>query len=312
MKTILANPHLIGALAGLTSALVAASPVGGMAFLTLLSPFPLLVATLGYGVSAGLSGSAVAIAGIAVVSGLQPALGIALLVCVPSVLAGSLGALARPASELGGPDETLVWFPMADILLAICGSAAVAFVALSLVDGLGLELADDVAAVLAESYRQGDVALPDGFEGQLAALLRNILPIVQPFGWVLVLLANFYIALQVARRAGLLVRPKDDWPTSLRLPRIALAPFLVALLASFAPGLAGYLAAGVAGAFGAGFAVGGFAMLHEWSRQTSARFFILFGTYVAVLLFAPLLAGFVIAGLFDTKRASPLSPRPVE
>lgn len=312
MKTISANPHLVGALAGLASALVAAAPFGGIAFLTLLAPFPLMVATLGYGLQAGLSGAAVAIVGIAAFSGFQPAVGIGLLVCLPCVVAGTLGALARPANELGGPDETLVWFPLADILMALCGSAALAFIALSLMDGLGLELADEVAAALADGYRQGDVAVPEGFEEQLATLLRAMLPIVQPSGWVLVLLSNFYVALQVARRAGLLVRPKDDWPTSLRLPRIALVPFLIALLGSFMPGLAGFLAAGIAGAFGAGFAAGGFAMLHEWSRQHSARFFILFGTYLSVLFFAPLLAGFVIAGLFDTKRASPLSPRPVD
>ncbi|WP_158598442.1 DUF2232 domain-containing protein [Notoacmeibacter ruber] len=312
MKTLLANPYAVGILAGLTAALVAAAPLGGTAFLTLLSPFPLLVATLGYGLSAGVAGSIVAMGLTLALSGLQPAIGLGMLICLPSVLAGTLGALARPASELGGPDDTLVWFPLADILLALCGAAALAFIILSALSGTEHELASEVARSLVASYQEGGVALPDDFEGQLETLLRSVLPIVQPFGWVLTLVFNFYVALQLARRAGVLNRPRDDWPTSLRMPRLALVPFAIALLASFAPGMAGYLAAGVAGAFGAGFAVAGFAMLHEWSRSQNGRLLILGGSYVAVLFFAPLLAGFVIAGLFDTKRASPLSPGPVE
>lgn len=308
MKFSTAHPYFVGTLAGIASALIALSYGPAAAFLTLLAPFPLMAAALAYGLGAGVIGSVVTLAIGLFVSGPEGVLGMAFLICLPSVATGALGALARPASEVGGPDDALVWFPLADVLFALCLTSALAFAIIASQDRIGLELAGEVAAQLAERYRQSGVTVPADFESQMEALLRSILPIIQPVGWVFALLANFYVALQLSRWTGLLNRPKDDWPTSLRMPRLALLPFFAALLGSFAPGIVGYIAAGIAGAFGAGFATGGFAMLHAWSRSQPGRFFILTMAYIAVLIFSPLLAGFVIAGLFDTKRASPLSP----
>ncbi|MGH6861724.1 MAG: DUF2232 domain-containing protein, partial [Phyllobacterium sp.] len=141
----------------------------------------------------------------------------------------------------------------------------------------------------------------------IALFVVRALPAAQPAVWVMLIVANLYIALRLTAASGRLRRPKDDWPRALRMPRPGLFVFAIACAACFLPGGVGYAATAVAGALGAGFMLAGFAMMHARTRGAPWRPAALWLAYLAVVIFTFTLFLFLLAGLFDTSRSAPVS-----
>ncbi|TCD14295.1 DUF2232 domain-containing protein [Oricola cellulosilytica] len=302
-----------GALAGAATALLCLGLSSGTplaALLYFISPVPLMIAGLGFGLNAALVGATVAIVATLLTAGGTVATLVALSIAVPACASAFWLNLARPAEEIGGPRGKIAWYPLADVLLAVSLLTGLAYVVLGFMVGFGPEMAAELADELINRFKQANPEVAFTPEGvtSLQNFIEAAIPVAQPFMWMLTLTASIYLALAVARRSGLTRRPKDDWPVALRMPRTATFAFLAAILVSFAPGGIGHAASSFAGALAAGFTLAGFAMLHQRTRGTAGRTAILVLAYVGVAFIAFVAVFFFIAGIFGTGRHVPLSP----
>ena len=307
------DPRLAGVAAGLASAVLTGAVVVGLPFGTALYFFaalPVLFVGFSHGPLAAVVAAAVGALAMGVVAGPLAALTAAATAGVPAAYAAYLVGLARPADELGGPADGMAWYPLADVLLRVCLTVAAGSVAIGVAVGYGTET---IGALLAEAV--GDQPLDPELAAQgltpeaIATYVTALVPIAQPFGAVLVIVGNLYLAIGAARRRGLIGRPADDMALALRLPTVALPIFGVALALSFLDGPVAYAARAFAGALAAGFTIAGYAILHLRLRGSTARTPILLAVYLGTAIFS--LPAFVMLGmgLFSTARAVPISKR---
>src|SRR3546814_13685649 len=77
----------------------------------------------------------------------------AIFTLVPAGWLSHLANLARPASELGGPDDLLAWYPLSDILLHLCGLVTLAVIALGVVIGYGPEFTSPMIDAMTDALR---------------------------------------------------------------------------------------------------------------------------------------------------------------
>lgn len=303
---------LTGLLAGVTAALLGfgAGVHSSLAFLLYAaSAMPVLIAGLGWGVRAAIVAVlAAALAGSLLVSPMF-ALTMALFTTIPAGWISHLANLARPASEIGGPDDLMAWYPLPDILLHLCGLVTAAVIILGTMIGFGPELVASMVDTMARSF----AAQPNGLALDPTALESTkrtmvlLLPAMQAGMWLITLFSAYYIASRVVAQSGQGVRPREDMPSSLRMHRNAIFIMLAGVALTFAGGAAAMIGATVVGAFGAGFLIAGFASLHFRTRGKDFRTPLLVLAYLSSVLLLP---AFVILaiGLADTRRAFALTP----
>ncbi|MCB1382917.1 MAG: DUF2232 domain-containing protein [Notoacmeibacter sp.] len=307
------NPQIqtiaTGIAAGFATAALAAALSNGAALFFVLAPLPVMLASLGWGVSAGTVAAMVAVGAVTLAVSPNSGMLVALTIVLPATLAAQIANLARPAEEVGGPSGKLVWFPLADIVLWTAIMLGIGFILAGVLIGFGPEFSAGLAAAMKEAMTlsgQEAKISPEQIES-IARMMAAVLPALMPGTWVIIMMANFYLALSILARAGMAKRPRDDWPTALRLPRAGLYLFGAALAAAFLPGGPGQAAAALAGALGAAFIMAGFATLHARTRGADWRAPALGLAYVATVFFSPVLFLFLVAGLFDTRRQAVLS-----
>ncbi|MEK1887403.1 MAG: DUF2232 domain-containing protein [Phyllobacterium sp.] len=302
----------VGVLAGLSAALLSVGVITqstlAMALL-LFSPLPIFVAALGWGTGAGFIGALSMAVAVSVLAAPTAALVVVLITALPAAAAAYFIGLARPAEEIGGPKNAYVWYPIADMLLRLALIVGATFVAIGVLIGFGDDFAMQLAKSLGQQLAASNPELAANADAvqDMALFIVRVLPAMQPAVWVMIIVANLYLALRLTAASGKLRRPKDDWPRALRMPRPALAVFAIACAACFLPGGIGYAATAFAGALGACFIMAGFAMMHARTRGAPWRPVALWFAYFAVMLFVFVLFLFLLAGLFDTSRSAPVS-----
>ncbi|CAN7228005.1 YybS family protein [Rhizobium rhizogenes] len=312
MKNLNAKVLGIGALAGLTAALlVYGATVQPLLFILFgaLSALPILIVGLGWGNIAVII--AVITAGIAGAVGQSPSFGLfaVLLALVPAWLS-HLANLARPASELGGPEHLTAWYPLSDIMLHLCGLAAVVIVIAGAVMGYSADLVGQVVDVYtaAMNQQQPELQLNPDVIAKTKSLMLYAIPLVWGMIWVMMLLAAYYMAIRIVATSGRNLRPREDIPSALRMNRNAIFVFLAAVVAMFFGGIPALIGAAVLGAFGAGFIASGFASLHYHTRGKDWRIPVLILAYLtSVMLTVPLFI-ILVLGLYDTRKAIALTP----
>lgn len=307
------NPQLqtiaAGLAAGFASAALSAAMAGGGALLFMIAPLPILMASLGFGIGAGSLAAAICVGIVTVVASPTSGMLVALVIALPAAMTAQMANLARPADEIGGPSAKLVWFPLADILLWSALILGLGFVLAGMLAGFGPQFGALLAKAMQETIAASGqtVAIEPAQVEAIAAMATNILPAMLPGTWLALLMGNFYLAMAILTRTGMTRRPRDDWPTALRLPKSALPFFAVALAGAFLPGGWGHMASAFAGTLGAAFILAGFATLHARTRGADWRAPALGLAYVATAFFSPVLFLFLIAGLFDTRRQAVMS-----
>ncbi len=312
MLKLTPSSALVGALSGAASAVLTGSILTQSSIAVLLffiSPLPVMLAGLSFGATATLVGALACTMFVSFIVSTPAALIVAAISMLPSALAVFLIALARPAEELGGEANHIVWFPLGDTLF-FCGLLiAAAFVGIGLYGGYDMAFATDFAKAFEQQFKAVNPEfVPSAeFAPSLASFIFYAVPVIQPAMLTFVLTANLWMALQLVRQSGKLARPKDNWPLSLRMPKMALPAFAIALASSFISGPIGLIALVFCGVLAACFTMAGFAVLHERSRGKQWRTAVLILAYVSAFFFLPVLAVFVFLGLFDTRRTAPVS-----
>jgi len=312
VKQVNAKLLLTGILAGITAALLVLGANAQPSFSSILyaaSALPVLIVGLGWGNFAAIVAIATAATTGAVTVSPLFALAMAIFTLLPAGWLSHLANLARPASELGGPDNLMAWYPLSDILLHLCALVALAVIFLGVMIGYGQDLTDQMIDMLLTSVQtQEPTMAPDPASiDQIKRLMVLMLPIVQGGMWVMMLFAAYYIAVRIVSQSGHALRPREDIPSALRMNRNALFVFLAGILACFVGGVPAMVGATICGTFGAGFLLSGFASLHLRSRGKDWRLPVLVLAYLSAIMILP--AFFIlILGLADTRRTVALTP----
>ncbi len=126
--------------------------------------------------------------------------------------------------------------------------------------------------------------LPSGMsrDEMLAFLARSFVPASLAVGWFLIALCNLWLAAWLLHRTAALPRP---WPDIARFefPRFFSLSVVVAIFASFLPGLPGIFAAGFTGGFFFAYLLLGLAVLHVITTGMTLRPLMLGAIYLSVL-----------------------------
>ncbi|QRM54869.1 DUF2232 domain-containing protein [Sinorhizobium sp. BG8] len=313
MKNLNWTSIAIGLVAGVTAALLSLSANAQSTlaiFLYAASALPILIAGLGWGnasafiavIAAGLTASTLVSSHFALL--------IVIITLIPAGWLSNLANLARPATELGGPDNALAWYPLSNILTHLALMVTLGMIAVGMIVGYDSTMADRLVEIVLQTLQEQEPLYnPDpAAVAQIKAIFALALPLVQGALWVFLLFAAYYIALFIVRASGKGLRPREDMPAALRMHRNAIFVFLGGLVLTFAGGVPAIIGALICGTFGAGFVLSGFAVLHHRSRGKVWRLAALWLAYVSVLLFTIPVIAILVLGLSDTRRTIALTP----
>ena len=301
-----------GILAGICAAFLTlgATAQSSMSFLLYAaSAMPVLVAGLGWGnVSAIIAILSAGFLGALAVSPIF-AVTIAIFTLIPAGWLSHLANLARPASELGGPDDLMAWYPLSGIVLHLCALITVSVIVLGTMIGYGPDLVSQLVDLMMTSVQTREASFtPDATAlAQTKTLLVLMLPMVQGGLWVIMLFAAYYFASRAVRSFGKGLRPREDIAAALRMHRNAIFIFLGGIVLTFLGGTVAMVGAVVCGTFGAGFVMAGYASLHHRSKGKDWRWPVLVLAYISAVFVFPLLL-ILVLGLSDVRSTISLTP----
>ncbi|RKE85352.1 DUF2232 domain-containing protein [Rhizobium sp. AG855] len=312
MQKLDAKLLMTGLLAGITAALLVLGAAAQPTLASILYPasaIPVLIVGLGWGNLASIT--AILTAAFLGTISMSPmfAFGMAIFTLAPAGWLAHLSSLARPASEIGGPDHLMAWYPLSDILLQLCAFVTFAVIALGVIIGFGPEFTDQLVEAMTQAMNSQDPAMlpdPAALE-QLKRTMVVLLPIIQGGTWVMLLFLMYYVAQRIVSASGRGKRPREDIPSSLRMNRNAVFLFLAGIIGCFIGGVPAMIGATVCGTFGAGFLMAGFASMHLRTRGKDWRLPALVLAYLSTVMLLPLIIPLII-GLSDTRRTVALTP----
>ncbi len=313
MNTVNKTSLLTGALAGVTAALLSmgANTQSSLAIvLYAASALPILIAGLGWGNAAAIT--AIISAGATAAALISPYFALLILVVtlIPAGWLSHLANLARPATELGGPDGALAWYPLSDILSHLAGLVTAGMIIVGFIVGYDSGVSDRMVDIVIEAVKaQEPLYNPDAAAiAQIKSIFTLALPLIQGAVWVVMLFTAYYVATRIVQMSGKSLRPREDIPSTLRMHRNAIFIFLGGLVLTFLGGAPATVGALVCGTFGAGFLLAGFASFHFRTRGKSWRLPVLWISYLSVLVFTIPAIFFLLTGLTDTRRTIAVTP----
>lgn len=283
------NPAVIGALAGLVSALLfvsaAASAVAAV-LLVYITPLPLMIAGLGWGIRASVIGLGVGMLAAAALFSINVSLTYAFMLAGPAAALVYLALLSRPDPR--GPGG-LVWYPPGRLIAwaALMGGAVGGGSAVVLAAGMGgyeTGVRELFNQTLLPALQEGEQELTDEQITQTIQFIGAILPGAVAAVWLLIMLINTWLGGKIASVSGNLIRP---WPTltDMEYPRFLPITFLLALIGTtiFA-GLTAAIASSFVGAILLAYLVMGLAVIHVITRGSTFQPLILVLLYVGIVL----------------------------
>ena len=295
---------LIGALAGLTGALLYLAGSGAAPLAPLLmglGPLPFFMAVLGWGNLAGLVAAAVALLSVylfvAYSSGgeslfaLTSMLAFAMTAIAPALWLSHLALLRRHVTA-GDPGSPVEWYPLGRLLLWLAGICCAGYLALELLSyafigaGRPAAIARTLDLHFSPELRQ---ALLERIHAPnwpaLLSLLSHVLPGTGGVFWQIWLASNGIGAFSLLAATGRCPRPEAGW-RSLSLPRLYTAPFAAAFVVSFIGGELGWIGATLASMLFVPYFFLGLSVVHAIPLQGPGRYALLGLFYFLLLLLA--------------------------
>jgi len=301
---------VIGISAGAAAALLFASVTSG-AWLSIplfyLAPLPIMIAGLGWSHLAALIAAITGAAALGIVFGAMFLLAFLTSAGVPAWWLSYLGMLARPVGG-NGQEPKLEWYPVGRLVM--WAAILAALVVIAAIPNFGTD---------AESFRSGlrgalstmmraqsgaslDAPLSIPGVNKIDRLIDFLVSIIPPAAAVLATITNLFnlwLAAHVVRFSGRLARP---WPqlSAMRFPPLLTSALALAIALSFADGIVGVVAGVTSASLLMAYGALGFAVLHEITRGTNSRPFVLGGAYVIVLMVGWLILAVCLLGVLDT------------
>lgn len=301
---------LVGIFAGIASAILllsAGQPSMMSVILFASSALPIFIAGFGWSNQASIAAVLSAFICLATITGLQSALVNSVISLAPAAWIAHLSTLARPASEMGGPDDQLVWYPLPQIMLHIATLMVIATIFIGWIIGYGPELAGQVIdAFMNVLQESGEAPIPPDNIIATKAMFAMLIPIVQSAMWVIILFTAWYFAGHIVRMSGRSKRPKDCLHLRLRVAPAGIFVLFGGLVLTFLSGQAAYIGAAILGGFGAAFMLSGLAVFHYKTVGKAWRGFALWASYISILLFTFPALIFIAVGLFEATKSTPM------
>jgi hypothetical protein len=306
-----------GALAGMASALLvlaATSHLSASPIFLVLAGMPVFISGLGFG---GAASTAALVSSFALLAfTVSPVFAISILALpqLPAAWLAHLANLARPAKEIGGPENVMAWYPLSDMMKQLCLMVAAVVAVTLIVSGYSHETASALIQAAGKAMAQDDPGLAsDGaLLNSVAAIYYYLLPINQAIVSVITIFAAYYFSAIVVRATTTALRPREDMPSALRMTQGSLFAFATGLIL-LAAGVSAsnnwltIAGASLAGAFAGGFLMAGLAAFHLKTRGKTWRAPALVLAYLTISVSGLI---FIVAGLLDTRRAIALTPAP--
>jgi Predicted membrane protein (DUF2232) len=293
----------IGFGAGLASALLFYSAARGSPLLSvllpLLTPLPTLLAGIGWGWLPAAVG-AVTGALVMAIAVSVPSAGVYFIAFgLPVAIIAYLAYLSRPDPQDPTRRE---WYPVGRLLAGISlYGGTLPVLALPAIGGsyefVRAPMSEVLRRLSARAPELGFKPLSDAQVEALAEFVVVVLPATLAAYWVAILAINLYLAGRIARASGQFGR---DWPD---LPALAYPPgypllVVLALAATFAPGIVGVAGASFSGALLVAYLIAGLALMHFIARGRAP--WILWFVYAGLVLFTPYAAVALMAiGLLE-------------
>jgi hypothetical protein len=293
------NVIAVGIGAGVASALGFIAPSTGTALaipLFMLSPLTAVIASLGWGTSAGVVAVVADAAVVAAYASPTAALLHVLMAPLPAVVLSHVLGLARSADP-ARPDAARLWFPLGAVLTVATIVVGLTTMLSGLLAGVNdTELLHDLARGMLMGANG-----PEPEPAQIEAMVRFIIavmPVASPAIWFLVTIANLYLGARVARMSDRLARPWE--PLDAATPPRAAAGATVGLgVLTAIDGPIGWIAAPFFGTTLALMLLMGLAVLHRFTRGNPLRPVWLAAIWASLILTLPAVILTVI-GLLDT------------
>jgi hypothetical protein len=300
-----ASPNLIGLGAGIVAAVLFASLANNSALALLLfylTPLPLLLAGIGWGVRAGVLSVLTSTALLGLLLSPQSALEYGAYIGLPGIVVSYLTGLHREtgiASAAAAPGDAgqIEWYPIGRIIAWTTIMAGVLYGGTVLFGAQEMEANRLTIRALLKNFAEQDpsfyrnTGLAHRDLDQLAHLgAFYLIPFFKPMFWLLVMVGNLWLAIRSAAISGLLARPTPDF-FQIAYPPFVLTGFGIAVAAAaLAPGVAGTIAITFLGAFYSAYLILGSVVAHVlWSSSPLKPLF-------AVLLYAGLILAHGIVG----------------
>jgi hypothetical protein len=288
-----ASPNLIGIGAGLVAAVLFASLANNSALafmLFYLTPLPVLLAGMGWGVRAALLAFISATSLLAVVLSVKYALGFALMVGVPGFILSYLMLLRRHIPADGAVQSRTEWYPFGRIIAwaSVMAGGLVTF-ALFLIGGDGESYRQMIASVFDDAAMKqlqsmlGSEFDQAEFQRFVERFSRYILPAFAATFWLLIMVGNLWLAAKSAVISGLLDRPVPDF-TKIDYPLFLSVGFVIALALNFSYGLIGLIGTAFLGAFACAHLLLGLAVVHVLVGGLPLKLFFLLALYAGLIL----------------------------
>jgi len=286
------NPAVIGAIAGLVSALLFVSKASATMLALLffpIVPLPLMIAGFGWGIQAGLIGL-LSGAIVSATLGLAGIVQYTLVFAGPAVLLIYLALLSRPDPQPAAGEPARIWYPPGHLIAwtALLAGAIGAGLAIVLAFGAG----GDYEAGVRQTVEQGFLpALREATEESLSkeqidqfiATATVVLPAGTATLWLIVMLVNMWLGGKIALFSGRLIRP---WPTfsEMQYPRFLSVAFLLALVGTMLAGLTSAVASAFTGAFIMAYLLLGLVVIHVITRGSRFQPVLLVLLYVGIVV----------------------------
>lgn len=313
----------LGLVAAVAFVSATAGPLPMRLILFLVTPLPLLMAGLGWGVRASLIAG---LAGAVVLAAFGPMVAAVFAVsqAVPAAVLSHLAMLSRPAASGPTSDPARAlnreptsapaadpvareWYPPGRLVIWAAIMAAIPALIWTIVaDANSEDIKTALTAALEAAFKAGSIEAPGGGpwtpEGiaRISSIVYAALPGGSAIAWMSSLLLTLWMAGRIMRSAGLLTRP---WPdlASLEFPKSVALVFAAVSLAAILDGPAGIAGRAFFGAFLLAYLLLGLAIIHFITRGANWRPFALWALYTGLLFISGLVAVPVaLIGLTDS------------
>ena len=265
--------------------------------LFLFCPLPLYFLGILYGVRYVIFASIPAIL-IIYTYGFNIAVAYALLFAAPAIYLSYFIGLNRIS---GSGNKEILWYPlslifskiiMLSLILSIVG---ILFLGTSIVD-----YNNTISAIYSDVY-QIRPDLEQTIQLNNIALMSASLPSIIVAFWIVIFLANLWIAIKITKKIDYNVRSWDGFD-EISLPKNYIYLLMVLLALAFtAQGIIKVMSITGVTAILIGYSINGLSVLHNVTKSLNLRPLLLTTLYILVLLFVPLIIPVTILGIMDYK-----------
>ncbi|MHC5306802.1 DUF2232 domain-containing protein [Bartonella sp. LJL80] len=286
----------VGLLAGLFAAVLGMAIVSLVTVLPVLSiilgcfiSLPIFIAAFGWGTLSSVIALLTATLVLGIAQNFHVGFGFMLLFFLPAVYASWLLGLAQPDAD----GRSVKWYPLSSVIFLLTSFIAIICVLIGAYfhsQPSTPMIAQQVADLFANAMRQAQSANEADILAFRDMIVSNIVPLLSSglaTYSLIFLIGNLYFSLVGAQRMKRLARPREDWPTSFRLPLAAVVIFLVTFLATFVEfgSIIDLCAIVFYTTFMLALSISGLAYLHNLTRGVRGRTVILSLVYIAIFTF---------------------------